>query len=164
MLDNSRLVDKFLQNYRFKKARPFLIGDVLDFGGNRGELKKYVAGKYLAVNYDHSAMVSFHFDTIVCLAVLEHLKVAEAYEAFKSFKNILNKNGRIVLTTPAKAAKPVLEWLARFRVIDRNSIMEHRHYWSKKEIYDLATQTGFKVEKYQKFEFGFNQLAVMEHG
>ena len=36
------MVEKFLQNYRFKIVKPYLNGDVLDFGGNKGELKKFV--------------------------------------------------------------------------------------------------------------------------
>lgn len=163
MLDSSRPVEKFLQTYRFKKAKPYLIGDVLDFGGNRGELKPYVKGRYLVVNYDYSAMAKDHFDTIACLAVIEHIDQAKVLEIFYKFKNILNKDGRIVLTMPAKAAKPVLEFLAYLGIIDKASIDEHKHYWSRKEIYVLAEQTGFMVKTYKKFQFGFNQLAVFEH-
>jgi len=65
MINSSMFLEKFLQNYRFKMVRPYLIGDVLDFGGNEGELKKLVKGKYLAVNYDHSVMKNNHYDTIV---------------------------------------------------------------------------------------------------
>lgn len=77
MYDNSGFIDKFLQNRRFKQAKPFLIGDVLDFGGNRGELKKFVRGRYLAVNHDHSIMDNARYDIIVCLAVVEHLDPSE---------------------------------------------------------------------------------------
>lgn len=163
MLDNPRLIDKFLQNYRFQAAKPFLIGDVLDFGGNRGELKKFVAGKYLAVNYNHSVMDNVHCDTIVCLAVVEHIDQPEVVAIFKKFKNILNRNGRIFLTTPARIAKPVLEFMAFSGLIDKTAIAEHKHYWNKREIYALAEKTGFAVKQYRKFQLGFNQSAVLEH-
>ena len=52
MIDTSIILEKFLQAYRFKMVRPYLIGDVLDFGGNEGELKKMVKGSYLLVNQD----------------------------------------------------------------------------------------------------------------
>lgn len=163
MLDNSRLVDKFLQNCRFRKVKPFLIGEVLDFGGNRGELRKFVKGGYLAVNYDHSVMDNAQADTIVCLAVVEHLEAPEIYRIFNKFKSLLRKNGRIFITTPTKVAKPVLEFMAFAGIIGKESIGEHKHYWNKEEIYNLAVKSGFKVKKYKKFQLGFNQLAVLEH-
>ena len=163
MIDSSMFLEIFLQNYRFKMVKPYLIGDVLDFGGNEGELKKLVKGKYLVVNYDHSVMRNTHFDTIVSLAVIEHISVKEVFNIFQKFKVILNKGGRIFLTTPTKMGKPVLEFWAFIGIIDKENIEEHKHYWSKKEIYDLAKKTGFVVKKYKKFQIGFNQLAVLEH-
>jgi|SRR3989338_2785153 len=163
MIDTSIFLEKFLQAYRFKMVRPYLIGDVLDFGGNEGELKKMVKGSYLLVNQDHSAMENVHFNTIVGLAVLEHISVEEDYEIFRKFKLILNNKGRIFITTPTKTAKPVLEFLAFIGAIGKKNIEEHKHYWDKKEIIDLATETGFVLKEYKKFQFGFNQLAVFEH-
>jgi len=155
--------EKFLQDYRFRMVKPYLVGDVLEFGGNEGELKELVEGKYLVVNYDHSVMEDAHFDTIVSLAVIEHIPVKEVFNIFQKFSVVLNKGSRIFLTTPTKMAKPVLEFWASIGIIDKENIEEHKHYWSKKEIYDLAKKTGFVVRKYKKFQIGFNQLAVFEH-
>ena len=163
MIDNPMFLDKLLQSYRFKMVRPYLIGDVMDFGGNKGELKRFVEGRYLNVNYDHSVMENTHFDTIVCLAVIEHIEFDEVFKIFYKFKKILNREGRIFLTTPTKMAKPVLEFWAFLGVIDRGSIVEHKHNWSKKEIYQLANETGFVIKRFKKFQLGFNQLAVFEH-
>lgn len=163
MIDNPMFLDKLLQSYRFKMVRPYLIGDVMDFGGNKGELKRFVEGRYLNVNYDHSVMENTHFDTIVCLAVIEHIEFDEVFKIFYKFKKILNREGRIFLTTPTKMAKPVLEFWAFLGVIDRGSIVEHKHYWSKKEIYQLANETGFVIKRFKRFQLGFNQLAVFEH-
>jgi 2-polyprenyl-3-methyl-5-hydroxy-6-metoxy-1,4-benzoquinol methylase len=163
MLDTSKFLVRFLQSYRFRIANPYLIGSVLDFGGNKGELKKLVKGGYLLVNYDHSLMENTHFDTIVSLAVIEHIPPDDVFKIFQKFKIILNKEGRIFLTTPTKMAKPVLEFMVFMGIIYKENIAEHRHYWSKKEIYDLAKKTEFVVKKYKKFQIGFNQLAVLEH-
>ena len=163
MIDSSIYLEKILQNFRFNKAKSHLKGDVLDFGGNEEELKKYVKGKYLAVNYDYSGIENLHFDTIVTLAVIEHIFIAEVYEIFKKFKIILNQEGIIFLTTPTKMAKPVLEFWSFIGIVDRKNIEEHKHYWSKKDIYSLADATGFIVTRYKKFQFGFNQLAVFKH-
>jgi len=163
MIDSSILIEKFLQNYRFMMVKPYLMGDVMDFGGNEGELKKLVKGKYLIVNYDHSVMENNNFDTIVSLAVIEHIEFDEVFNIFHKFKKILNKGGRIFLTTPIKMSKPVLETLAFLSIVDKKNIAEHKHYWSKKEIYQLAHKTGFVVKKFKRFQLGFNQLAVLEH-
>jgi len=163
MIDNSMFFERFLQNYRFKKVKPYLIGNVLDFGGNEGELKKFVKGKYLAINYDHSKMEATKWDTITSLAVIEHIEYEEVFKIHQKFKTLLNPEGRIFLTTPTKIAKPVLELLAFLSIIDKTNIDEHKHYWSKKEIYNLAKKTGFAVSKYRKFQLGFNQLAILKH-
>jgi 2-polyprenyl-3-methyl-5-hydroxy-6-metoxy-1,4-benzoquinol methylase len=163
MLDNSMFLEKLLQNYRLKLVKPHLFGDVLDFGGNKEELKKYVEGKYLSVNYDHSVMENTHFDTIVTLAVIEHIHVREVFKIFQKFRIILNQGGTIFLTTPTKMAKPVLEFWSFISIVDKKNIEEHKHYWSKKDLYRLANSTGFIVKEYKKFQLGFNQLVVFKH-
>lgn len=44
MIDTSNLLEGFLQRKRFKKVKKWIKGDVLDFGGNEGELRPYVEG------------------------------------------------------------------------------------------------------------------------
>lgn len=56
MINSALPLEKFLQRRRFIKVRPFLLGDILDFGGNKEELSSFVKDRYLAINYDHSAM------------------------------------------------------------------------------------------------------------
>lgn len=163
MLDNPSFIDKFLQNRRFREVKPFLAGDVLDFGGNQGELGKHVRGKYLVVNYDHSVMDKTHYDTIVCLAVIEHIDPTEVLKIFYKFKEILKEDGKIFLTTPTKAAKPILEFVAFLGMIDKISIADHKYYWRKREIYSLAEKTGLVIKQYRKFQLGFNQLVILEH-
>ena len=135
----------------------------MDFGGNEGELKKFCKAGYLAVNYDHSVMEDTHFDTIVCLAVIEHMEYDDVISTFHKFQNILDEKGRIFLTTPTRIAKPILEFLAFLRILERDNIAEHKHYWNRKDIYELAQRTGFAVRKYRKFQIGLNQLAVLIH-
>lgn len=163
MIKSSKFVEQLLQKFRFSLVKSYLIGDVLDFGGNKGELKKLVKGKYLIVNYDHSVMEGTYFDTIVCLAVIEHVNIHDVYEIFIKFKRILKKDGRILITTPTKKAKPILEFLAFIRILDTENILEHKHYWTKVEIYKLAKKSGFNIKKYKQFQFGFNQFSILEH-
>jgi 2-polyprenyl-3-methyl-5-hydroxy-6-metoxy-1,4-benzoquinol methylase len=162
MINSSRIMEGFLQQSRFKKVLPFLKGDVLDFGGNEGELKKYVNGSYTLVNYDHSPMENKTFDTVVALAVIEHIEVNEVFRIFKTFQSKVKPKGIIFLTTPTPLAKPLLELMASVNLLDRHNIEEHKHYWTKKELQELAEKNGFTVKKYKKFQLGFNQLAILE--
>lgn len=163
MIDTSKGFEGYLQKYRFRVAIPYLNGDVMDFGGNEGEMGKFVKGNYVVVNYDHSVMEGKMFDTVVMLAVIEHI---EYQEVFKILKNISEKHlksgGKVVLTTPTKIAMPILECMAFLGMVGRENIDEHKHYWSKKEMYELAEKSGLKVLKYRKFQGGVNQMAVFE--
>ncbi len=161
MINSKRFIEHFLQQYRFQMVKSYLVGDVLDFGGNEGELQRFVTGNYTCVNYDHSPMIGMKFDTIVALAIIEHLSVEEVYAVFEKFKGTLNPQGHLFLTTPTKIAKPILDTLAFLHLVDRENIKEHKHYWSQKELVNLATQTGFTIKKYKHFQFGFNQYALL---
>lgn len=161
MINSSKPVEAFLQKNRFTKAIPFLRGDVLDFGGNNGELRKFVQGNYTLVNYDHAPMENRTFDTIVALAVIEHIHIVDVFSIFHTLKSKLKSGGVLLLTTPTPIARPVLELLAFMHVLDKQNIEEHKHYWNRKEIEYLAQKNGFIVQQYQKFQFGFNQIALL---
>lgn len=161
MINSHRKMENLLQQHRFKIALPFIKGDVLDFGGNEGELKPYVNGHYTLVNYDHSPMHGKTFDTIVALAVIEHIRIDDVFSVFKMFRSKLRPQGHLILTTPTPLAKPVLECMAYMRIIDKHNIEEHKHYWTKDDIEELAVQNGFRVKVYRKFQWGFNQFAVL---
>lgn len=108
-------------------------------------------------------MENKNIDNIISLAVVEHIDVTVVYGIFKKFKNCLLPDGRIFITTPTPPSKPVLEFLARIGLLDKENIREHKHYWNRKDIMALAEKTGFKVDEYKKFQLGFNQFAVMSH-
>lgn len=163
MIDSSKLFEKLLQNFRFNRVKNLLIGDVLDFGGNQGELNPFVKGNYTIVNYDHSPMEGKQFDTIVFLAVIEHIDVSEVYLIFDKFSKHLKKRGKILITTPTPKSKWILELLAAIGILDKQNIDEHKHYWDKKDIVDLANKNGFKVIEYKNFQLGFNQFVIMSH-
>jgi 2-polyprenyl-3-methyl-5-hydroxy-6-metoxy-1,4-benzoquinol methylase len=164
MINSKRGLEKLLQRYRFNKAKKFISGDVLDFGGNEGELKRFVKGEYTLVNYDHSPIYSKTYDTILLLAVLEHIEISDVLQIFKKFKYCLRDEGTIFLTTPTQASKPILEILAFFGLLDKMNIEEHKHYWNKNELFSLAKETNYEIINYRKFQLGFNQYIILKHG
>lgn len=163
MINTKKLAERLLQRYRFKIAQPYLYGDILDFGANREELRQFVKGNYFAVNHDHSLIQDKKFDTIVALAVIEHIEYADVFEILKMFRQKhLKPGGKVFLTIPTKISKPILEFMATAGLLDRDNIAEHKHYWDKKEVYELAEKSGFVVEKYKKFQCGLNQLVLFK--
>jgi 2-polyprenyl-3-methyl-5-hydroxy-6-metoxy-1,4-benzoquinol methylase len=160
MINSKMRFEKILQNFRFSKVKGLLNGDVLDFGGNDGELEQFVKGSYTLVNYDHTLMYGKKFDVIILLAVIEHIDVEEVHRLFNVFRNLLNDNGIIVLTTPTPQSKWLLEMLAHLNILDKQNIEEHKHYWNRDDIYELANRNGFSVKTYNQFQAGFNQFSI----
>jgi 2-polyprenyl-3-methyl-5-hydroxy-6-metoxy-1,4-benzoquinol methylase len=163
MINTKIFLEKFLQNQRFKIInKSFLKGSVLDFGGNEGELKAFVKGEYTLVNYDHSPMWGKLFDNIIALAVIEHMEIIQVFDIFNKFRNQIAPEGNIVVTTPTPMSKPILEILASIGLLEKENILEHKHYWIKSELENLGKETGFKLISYKKFQFGFNQMAIFQ--
>lgn len=102
------------------------------------------------------------FDKIVLLAVLEHLDNSELIikESFRALK----KGGVLLMTAPAPKAKPVLEFLAKFRIINPKMIYQHKNYFNIKDLRSILNKAGFEDEKIKinTFEFGFNTFVMAQ--
>ncbi|MDW8280030.1 MAG: methyltransferase domain-containing protein [bacterium] len=101
------------------------------------------------------------FDFITMLAVLEHLD--KDRDILNEIFRILKPNGHFILTVPTIYAKPILEFLAfKLNLINRDSIREHKRYYTKNNLRDLIKKTGFNVNKIFYFEFGFNLFVLAQ--
>ena len=180
MIDTKgKWMERFLQKKRFGKIYKYIKGDsILDFGGNKGELEKYYLNK-LVLPYDPYEYYNYYlkykccnnikelgeeglFDNIVSLAVIEHIEYDNVFPIMRKLTKYLKPKGRIIITTPTKLSILPLEIMSRLGVTDRKNIEEHKHYWSKKELFELADNLDLKVRLYKKFQFGMNQLIVMD--
>ncbi len=111
---------------------------------------------------DRFAFPDRSFDQVTILAVLEHIPLDQVDVLFREFRRILKDGGRVLLTTPTPAAKPLLEFLAfRLRIISRPEIADHKHYWSEADLRALAARTGFACSAYETFQFGLNCFAAL---
>jgi hypothetical protein len=161
MLDTLKFLEKFLQQWRFRKAIPYLSGRVLDFGGNRGELKDHILVKEEYFFTNDIFHVRGKWDNIACLAVLEHMSYSVGAETLLMLYSHLESHGTIVVTTPSKILHPVLRVLAWCGLLDRKNIEEHKHYWNKREFQKIANALKINM-RYERFQFGLNQLVVLE--
>ena len=66
-----------------------------------------------------------------------------------------------MLTTPTRMAKPILEFMAfQLHIINEDEILEHQHYYSKRDIVMLGKKLGMELVKYSYFEMGLNSIIV----
>jgi 2-polyprenyl-3-methyl-5-hydroxy-6-metoxy-1,4-benzoquinol methylase len=99
------------------------------------------------------------FDVVVSLAVIEHLDDDVAATMVGDFQRVLRPGGRLVLTTPSRRSRPVLEFLAfRLHVISADEIRDHRHYYSLTELHTLLSSAGFTLTVSATFQLGMNQI------
>lgn len=174
-------LDKVIRNLRsgqvIKEISPGAI--VCDFGCDEGHFLREISPRiskgfgidrrtkalkegnlsFIQSNLE-SPIPELKADAVTMLAVLEHLN--EPKKVVLSAYKTLNSKGKLILTTPSPLAKPVLEALAKLKVIDENEIKDHKHYFSKSELIALLKETGFKNVTVKSFELGMNLLAVGE--
>ena len=74
------------------------------------------------------------FNVVTMLALVEHLQVPELVTLFKQIKRILKPGGKLVITMPSKKSKPVLNLLAKFRLVSRVEIADHKYYFDASEF------------------------------
>lgn len=177
------ILDRFIAKIRYSKIEKYIPknGTVCDIGcgQNADFLKK--CSPYICTGYGFDYKIQTHktgnliltnsrllngtnlpdncCDVVFMIALLEHLDNPEA--VISEAHRILKKDGLLVLTTPTRFAKPILEFMAfRLHIINRDEILEHKHYYTCPEIFDLFQNNGFYHCKYKKFSFFVNSLAT----
>lgn len=98
------------------------------------------------------------FDNIVMLAVIEHL--TSPREVIKKLSKRLNKEGRIILTTPAPIGDIMLKAGSLIGLFDKSAEKEHHFLLDENNLKNLIAGTNLTVLKYKKFLFGMNQVIV----
>jgi 2-polyprenyl-3-methyl-5-hydroxy-6-metoxy-1,4-benzoquinol methylase len=101
------------------------------------------------------------YDIVTMLAVLEHL--SHPNEMVGEIARVLKPGGRLVLTVPSKAAKPVLEFLAyRVGIVSEAEIRDHKCYYDRALLTTLFADTGLEIEQHRYFQLGMNNYLVCQ--
>jgi 2-polyprenyl-3-methyl-5-hydroxy-6-metoxy-1,4-benzoquinol methylase len=175
--DGAGLLTGFLAAKRYEAARPYLSGRVLDFGCASGRLAEWCRpDAYVGVDIDVASLEiarrrhpSFRFaaelptgelfDTIVALAVIEHVKDPAAL--LSTLGALLRPAGRVVITTP----DPRLGWAhaagARVRLFSREANEEHEELLGRARMTEVADEAGLSVAHFRRFLLGANQLFLL---
>ena len=99
-------------------------------------------------------------DRVILLAVLEHIPPSGVGDLLSEIRRVLRPSGSLVLTTPTPRSKPLLKFLAfRLRIISRAEIEDHKRYYDRAAIEEVAAESGMHVARYSTFQVGMNSLA-----
>jgi len=98
------------------------------------------------------------FDTIIMLAVIEHLS-APGY-VLEQCSEHLRPGGHLVITTPTPSGERLHGLLQRLSLANPGTDQSHQHIYTCDELADLVRSRGLTVTAFKRFEFGSNQLMV----
>ncbi|MFZ8845642.1 MAG: class I SAM-dependent methyltransferase [Candidatus Hydrothermia bacterium] len=177
------ILENFLANERYKVVKKVLMNfknknRVLDIGC--GSYPKFLISldfkekfgidkydynfssygiKFIKLDLEKENKLPFEdnfFDVITALALIEHLKLDAVRNLFIEAFRILKNEGIFIITTPSRISKPILELFSKIKIVSKEEIDEHKHYYEVYEIYDLFNYANFKNVNVEKFEFGLN--------
>lgn len=182
------IIDKLISWMRLRRMLPYIVGDdtVLDFGcGYQAYFLDHIKDKIkkgIGLDYDVETkkfgknidLCNFHFkdklpypdkkfNTVFMLAVIEHIDIVKVPKLFKEIQRILKKKGTLILTTPTLRGKILLEFLAfTLGVISKEEVGDHKKYYNRRDLENLAEKYGFSIETYKTFQLGGNSLCVLK--
>ncbi|WKZ25991.1 MAG: class I SAM-dependent methyltransferase [bacterium] len=182
--ENKSTLDTIIEYLRFNKINKYIPQNcvLLDLGcGYNGTLlKKYRNSIKKGVGIDLSVndkdtdikliegridkkikLRSNEFDIITSLAVIEHVESPKTM--LKEAYRLLKKDGILLITTPSKYNKPILEFLAfRINVISKDEIKDHKRYYDKFSLEKELALAGFSKNKIkvEYFQLGLNIFAI----
>jgi len=168
-------LEYILSEIRFITAKKYIEDDsiVADLGcGYNGSFLKKISNKIkLGVGYDISCInknkpdniilkradinkkINTYrnpFDAVIALAVLEHVNKPQLF--LKNIREMLKDNGKLILSTPHKNGKFILEViLYKLGFINRNEINDHKNYYDKNTLARLIKGSGYKIIKIKSF-------------
>jgi len=167
---------------RFRIAKPFINGKVLDFGCGIGDACEFCPEEnYLGFDTDKEVLAigakrfpkaNFKpieevknvtpnsIDTILALAVIEHISSTPAF--LQQIYPLLKNDGTVVITTP----NPAYDWIhglgGKIGIFAKESHNEHINLTNKKKLLTDIQNTGFTLNKSRKFLLGANQLFILK--
>ena len=158
-------------------AKFWLRGRVLDYGCGVGRLAAYVPpANYVGLDPDpesldqarhtfprHRFVTDFSarekFDTIVALAVIEHLPDPLAFLEWAS--ELLSQGGNVIITTPHRAFRRWHEWGARIGLFSSEAAHEHNILFDSRSFDELLAKSRLRVIRYARFLGGANQFWLL---
>lgn len=183
------LLSKYLTQARLSRVQKYLGKRVLDAGCGYGELldflppqveavvfldrsrerlpklqarlsKSAIQGEFLEGDIGEQIiqLEPDSFDTVVMAALLEHLRSPDW--ALKQVGRLLKSGGRLVLTTPTPFGGRLHRLGSYLGLTYREAAEEHERFFNHWALKLLLERHGFRLERYERFLLGLNQLVV----
>ena len=176
-----KALDRFLQNWRIDKVRPYLRpgARVLDIGCADGALFRRIPGLGSYIGLDPAldqpldqppvrlirgmfpdALPNHEpFDAITMLAVLEHVPPDQYDRLARECSAHLKPGGRLLITVPSAIVDRILDLLHALRLIDGMALDEHHGFSADRTPY-LFAATNLELVDRKPFQLGLNNLFV----
>ena len=101
-----------------------------------------------------------HFDTIVMVAVIEHLE--RPGFVLSQIPLHLKPGGRLVITTPSPSGDRIHQIGARLGLFSQEAMHEHETIFTRDSLNKLAMANGLELIQYRTFLLGGNQLFIFQ--
>ncbi len=142
------------------RVRSYVGVDILDdvLAANRG---RYPAHEFHRADLERERppLGARRFQIVLLLAVLEHFAVPE--RALKNIAGYLDREGKIILTTPHPSASGIHALGARLGLFSREASEDHARLIDERRLRELARDADLRLIVYERFQLGFNQVAVV---
>ncbi|MFC2054070.1 class I SAM-dependent methyltransferase [Chloroflexota bacterium] len=178
-----------LANYVLQKRTlavlPHIQGDVLDLGCGVSRIPKYLKpdSKYVGVeinpkfnewlkdNYPQHAfyqrdletdklILNSKFDTVLMIAVLEHLHNPD--NVLKQISSLLKPDGKLVMTTPTPLGGKIHTIGARIGLFYKEASDQHEGFYNRDQISTLLSKYDLEITGFELFLSGGNQLVICQ--
>ena len=180
------LLSNFATHQRYQIIRPILHGRILDLGCGYTRLpdllaagqsytgvdrwenalnyarKRYPEATFYRQDLDEITLTlpAAQYDTIVMLAVLEHLHSADTL--LDNLHAYMAPGGRVVITTPSPFGDLMHKVGSRMRLFYNEEKVAHIRIYGHADIKALAVRAGYVVSDYRRFLLLTNQLIVFQ--
>ena len=182
------ILTPFIREQRKNRVKPYVHGDVLDLGCGQADFydickkkiisyhgidgdpavvarmkKKYPQATFSELDFDEDTFsLNKTFDTILMVGLVEHLYNQK--HVMKEAKKYLKSNGIIVITTPTPLGNDIFHRIgSSLRLFSPAARDDHVVIYNKKRFQILAKDLDFKILKYRTFQFGCNQIVVLQN-
>lgn len=172
-----KFFDRFLQNWRYSKAAPYVKGRCLDVGCYDGSfLERLPQNEHVGIDVRlrhpmkcanlfelKPSEVTFTqpFQTVSCLATYEHLSDEEQRAFWEVSSSRLSEGGTVLLTVPSPKVDHIIHFGRTFGLLNGMDDHQHREV-SFTELTSSATRFNFELRVHRKFQLGLNNLFVFE--
>ncbi|MGB3865116.1 MAG: class I SAM-dependent methyltransferase [Xanthobacteraceae bacterium] len=176
------LLSPFLRQQRISAALPYVKGRVLDIGCGSGALAEHVdRHNYVGIDIDSTSIAAARnnypshdfrlasqienerYDTIIALAVIEHVSDPAAFLATLKKNLHQTPDARIICTTP----HPSMDWIhwvgSRVGLFSQSANDEHEELLGRQKLEAVGAAAELKVMAYHRFLFGANQIVSYSH-